>query len=63
MNEDIKKIIRDKGLYLWEVAQEYGINDCNFSRLLRYKLTDEKRNRILEAIEQAVKNKEREQHE
>lgn len=35
---DIREYARKNGVYLWEVAQEYGCNDGNFSRKLRKEL-------------------------
>ena len=61
-NTEIRQMIKDKNLMLWEVAAAYGITDTNFSRLLRFELTGEKRQRVLDAIEKAVAEKEREKN-
>lgn len=45
-NQDIKNEIKKSGLKLWEVAAELGIADSNFSRLLRFELQPEKKERI-----------------
>lgn len=37
-NKDIRDAVKQAGLYLWQVAEAYGINDSNFSRLLRKEL-------------------------
>lgn len=54
-NLDIKGAIKKAGLKQWQVADIYGINDGNFSRLLRKPLKGEKRVRVLRAIELAKK--------
>ena len=36
LREKIKERARSKGVPLWRVAQEYGMSDSNFSRMLRY---------------------------
>lgn len=62
MNDDIKQLIKSKGLRQWQVALQYGLTDGNFTRLLRYELSSEKRQRVLDAIEKAVAEKEREKN-
>ncbi len=37
-NQDIREAAKTAGVYLWQVAQEFGITDGNFSRLLRKEL-------------------------
>ena len=53
MNEDIKQMIKSKGLRQWQVALQYGLSEGNFTKLLRYELSNEKRQRVLDAIEKA----------
>ncbi len=45
-NQDIKNEIKKSGLKQWEVAAELGFADSNFSRLLRFELQPEKKERI-----------------
>lgn len=45
-NLDIREEIKTAGLKLWQVAQEYGINDGNFSRKLRRELSDTEKQKI-----------------
>lgn len=49
-NTDIRKAAKDAGVYLYEVAAAYGVNDGNFSRKLRWELPDDEKARILEII-------------
>ena len=49
-NQDIRKAIKSAGLRMWQVAAEYGINDGNFSRLLRHALPEDRKARILDII-------------
>jgi predicted XRE-type DNA-binding protein len=51
INLDIHKSIHDAGIYYYQVAEKYGLNDGNFSRLLRKKLTIDQKEKILEIIE------------
>lgn len=49
-NEDIRLAAYGNGLKLWQVAAAYGVNDGNFSRLLRHELPPEKKQEIFEII-------------
>lgn len=50
-NVDIKEMIKEAGLYQYQVAKEVGISEPQFIRWLRYDLSKDKINRILKAIE------------
>lgn len=50
-NEQIKSKIRANNLYFWQVAAEIGLNDGNFSRMLRRELSPDKKLIVEQAIE------------
>lgn len=52
MNEEIKNIAKQNNIRLWKVAERLGISDSNFSRMLRYKLSKEDRDKILAIIKE-----------
>lgn len=52
-NQDIRTAITDAGLNYYHIAKEYGLSDANFSRLLRFELEGEKKQRVLKAIDVA----------
>ncbi len=54
-NQDIRQAAQEKGIYLWQVAERYGVNDSNFSRLLRQELSQGKRERIMQIINDLAK--------
>lgn len=54
-NHDIKQLAKARNVKLWQVAEAYGINDGNFSRLLRKTLQTETRNKIISIIERLSK--------
>jgi orotate phosphoribosyltransferase-like protein len=54
MNKDIREAIKKKGICHYEVAQELGIYPETFAKWLAMNLTEEKKERIMKAIE-AVK--------
>ena len=51
-NQDIRNEIKESGLYKWQIAERIGMNDGNFSRLLRRELSDEKKTLIRSAIKE-----------
>ena len=38
-NMDIRKLAKEKNVYLWEIAQRMGYTDATFSRKLRKELS------------------------
>lgn len=50
-NQDIRNLISSKRLRHWEVALKVGISDSRFSIWLRTPLDEEKKEKILKAIE------------
>ena len=51
-NERIRKAAKRKGLKLWQVADRMGMNDGNFSRMLRKELPEERQREILALIDE-----------
>ena len=51
-NKTIRQLAKDKGVLLWEIAEQLGITDGNFSRRLRRELPDEEQQRIATIIEE-----------
>lgn len=56
-NEDIKKKIKEAGFCYWQVAEKLGMADSNFSRLLRYPIPQKKRQQIIDAIDELIKER------
>lgn len=54
-NQEIRDLIFANRLRNWEVAQEVGITDGRFSVWLRTPLNDERKERVLKAIEKLTK--------
>lgn len=51
-NAEIKKIIRDRRLFNYEVAAQLGISEFTFSRWFRKELENDKCERVLKAIDE-----------
>ena len=54
-NREIKDYIQNKKVPFWMVAEKLGITDSSFSRLLRYELSDEKREQIISITDELAK--------
>lgn len=52
MNKDVKKYAKSKGVRLWRVAEELGTSDSGFSRMLRHEFSEERKQEIMEIIDQ-----------
>lgn len=50
-NTEIRKLIEKKRLRYYEVARAVGVNPQTFSGWLQTELTDERKERVLKAIE------------
>lgn len=51
-NKDIRLYAQTKGVRLWQIANELGINDGNFSRKLRFELSEDKKAEIRSIIDE-----------
>ena len=56
-NTDIREAISAAGVRYWQVANELGITDGNFSRKLRHELPTEEKEKIFSIIEQLAAEK------
>lgn len=54
-NQDIRNLILSERLRNWEVAEAAGISDSRFSVWLRTPLNEERKQRILKAIDELTK--------
>lgn len=57
-NIDIREKIKASNLKYYEIAFNLGLNDGNFSRLLRRELSREQKNEIFKIIEKLKEEKE-----
>ena len=49
-NVEIRNIVRKNRLFFWEVAEAAGISEVTLTRWLRTELNDERRERVMQAI-------------
>lgn len=51
-NKDIKDYFKLKSVPMWRVAERLGIADSNFSRMLRYEISEDKKAEIFKIIDE-----------
>lgn len=56
-NSDIKILFQANGIRQWEIAKLVGYSEAHFSRLLRYELKPELKERIVSAVELLVQER------
>lgn len=57
MNSKIKEYAKTKNVFLWEIADRLGLQDSNFSRLLRHPLPEDKAKEIINIIDRIAEEK------
>lgn len=50
-NEELKRLFRSEGVYMWEVAQALGVHEITLSRRFRTELTQGQKDGVLAAFE------------
>jgi len=55
-NEEIRIAIIKANIKQYEVAKQLGVTEAFFSRKLRYEMTQEEKDKILQAIEELKNN-------
>ncbi len=49
-NIDIRMEAKRRGIFMWQIAERYGISDSNFSKKLRRELPESEKAKILDII-------------
>lgn len=63
MNDDIKVYAKESNVKLWQIADELGMRDTNFSKLLRYPLSGAMENRIVGIIDKIAESRKDDENE
>lgn len=50
-NQEIRDLLKEANVKQWQIADELGISEGNFSRKMRYEVSEEEKKTILEAID------------
>jgi len=59
MNNNLRTYAKSKGVLLWQIAEQLGLQDSNFSRKLRHELPEEETRKIIEIIDVIAKENEK----
>lgn len=59
-NIEIRKILKKKRIFNYEVAQELGITEFTFCRWLRSEFSEEQKELVLEAVDRLIGKRETE---
>lgn len=51
-NEEVKKLIKQSRFFNYEIAEQIGISEVSFSRWFRKELSEEQKQKIINAIEE-----------
>ncbi len=51
-NQDIRNLLDKERIFYWEVAEKLGMKAPNFTVMMRTKLSEEKREKVLKAIKE-----------
>ena len=49
-NQEIRQAAKEKGVFLWQIAERLGMDDTRLSRKLRREFTPERRAEVLRII-------------
>ena len=50
-NEDIRKMLKARRIYIWQVAKALGVSESTLIRWMREELKTEKKKKVIEAID------------
>ena len=62
-NIEIRILLDDSDIKHWQLAEELGVHEITVCRWLRYELTNDKKEKILKAIERIIEEKHRKSKE
>ena len=51
-NQEIKAVLRENHIYMWEVAKKLNVHETVFSRWFREELSEERKQLVLSAVEE-----------
>lgn len=54
-NLDVRRMLKDRRVYMWEVAERLGIHEITLYRWFRQELPEDKKARIRSAVDEIVR--------
>lgn len=56
-NEEIREMLKENGIYQWQVAKKMGMQDTNFSKLMRDEISEDKKTMIKNIIKEIIEER------
>lgn len=56
-NKKIRGYAKEKGICLWQIAEELGTSDSSFSRMLRHEFSEEKKQEVMGIIDRLAEER------
>lgn len=57
-NDWLRELARNHNIKLWQIAERIGVSDTTFSKMLRRELSDDKKNLIINTINEIITDRE-----
>lgn len=57
-NDWLRELAKNHNIKLWQIAERIGISDTTFSKMLRRELSDDKKNLIINTINEIITDRE-----
>lgn len=57
-NDWVRELAKNHNIKLWQIAERIGISDTTFSKMLRRELSDDKKNLIINTINDIITDRE-----
>lgn len=54
-NQEIRETAKKKGVKFWQIADKLGMWESGFSRIMRYELSEDEKQKILDIINELAK--------
>jgi len=51
-NEQIKDLMKENGIFMWQVAKKLNVYETSFCKWFREELSEERKQQVLSAIEE-----------
>lgn len=57
-NDWLRELAKNHNIKLWQIAERIGISDTTFSKMLRKELSNDKKNLIMNTINEIITDRE-----
>ena len=57
-NDWLRELAKNHNIKLWQIAEKIGVSDTTFSKMLRKELSNDKKNLIMNTINEIITDRE-----